>query len=107
MGLIGRLFVGGAPGAVGAAVTGVAEAVIGNRAARELSDHAALSSALDQYSSEFRGRGHGWFHGLVDGLNRLPRPTMVLGTLGLFVYAIDPRDPDYNAALEEWRRLGA
>ena len=29
-----------------------------------------------------------WFDALVNGLNRLPRPVLTLGTVGLFVYAM-------------------
>lgn len=44
-----------------------------------------------QYASEFAPRQRGWFDRFMDGLNRLPRPAMALGTLGLFVAAMaDP-----------------
>lgn len=46
-------------------------------------------AALDQMSSEFGGKG--WFNRLIDGVNRIPRPAMAIGTLGLFVAAmVDP-----------------
>jgi hypothetical protein len=43
---------------------------------------------MEQYGAEFAGPGGGWFDRFVDGLNRLPRPMLALGTLGLFVYAM-------------------
>ena len=50
-------------------------------------------AALGQFASEF-GRdasGRGRFDRLMDGVNRVPRPAMALGTLGLFVAAmVDP-----------------
>ena len=39
-------------------------------------------------AAEFAQAPAGAFHGFVDGLNRLPRPMLALGTLGLFVYAM-------------------
>ena len=46
-------------------------------------------AALDQMGAEFGGKG--WFNRFIDGLNRIPRPAMALGTLGLFVAAmVDP-----------------
>ncbi|MDA7424576.1 holin family protein [Thalassococcus lentus] len=48
-------------------------------------------AALDQFGREFRIVRRGWFDRLMDALNRVPRPAMALGTMGLFVAAmIDP-----------------
>ncbi len=47
--------------------------------------------AMQQFGGEFRVVRKGWFDRLMDGLNRLPRPALALGTLGLFVTAmVDP-----------------
>ncbi len=49
------------------------------------------ASAMTQFGAEFQAQGKGCFDRFIDGLNRLPRPAMALGTLGLFVSAmIDP-----------------
>ncbi|MEO1140686.1 MAG: holin family protein [Pseudomonadota bacterium] len=49
------------------------------------------SAALAQLSAEFATERKGWYDRFVDGLNRIPRPAMALGTLGLFVAAmVDP-----------------
>lgn len=49
------------------------------------------SAALAQLAAEFRHARQGWFDRFVDGLNRLPRPMLALGTIGLFVAAMaDP-----------------
>jgi Holin of 3TMs, for gene-transfer release len=49
------------------------------------------SAALGQFASEFAVERKGWFDRFMDGLNRLPRPALALGTLGLFVSAmVDP-----------------
>ena len=65
MGVIGKLI--GQP----AAVSALGEAAQGG----EEYQHPALS----------------WFDRLVNGLNRLPRPFLAFGTLGLFSYAmVDP-----------------
>ncbi|MEM9551615.1 MAG: holin family protein [Pseudomonadota bacterium] len=47
--------------------------------------------AMAQFGAEFAGIRQGGFDRFMDGLNRLPRPAMALGTLGLFVSAmVDP-----------------
>lgn len=57
-------------------------------AARE----ASLSEAtLTQYGAEFVRPSSSWFDRVMDGVNRLPRPLLALGTLGLFGAAmVDP-----------------
>lgn len=85
MGLIGRVL---SAGRVGEAVGGVAEVFVGNRAAREAAEHAAFLASLGQFGAEFAVPRTGWFDRFVEGLNRLPRPMLALGTLGLFVYAM-------------------
>lgn len=48
-------------------------------------------AALEQMAGEFRLEGRGRFDRIIDGLNRIPRPAMALGTIGLFVAAmVDP-----------------
>ncbi len=49
-------------------------------------------AAMAQMAQEFaQGGRRGWFDRLIDALNRVPRPAMALGTLGLFVAAmVDP-----------------
>ncbi len=44
--------------------------------------------AMKQYGAEFAVPREGWFDRFMDGLNRLPRPMLALGTLGLFVSAM-------------------
>ncbi len=47
--------------------------------------------AMVQFGQEFQALQKGAFDRFMDGLNRLPRPAMALGTLGLFVAAmVDP-----------------
>lgn len=52
-------------------------------------DQAQTSTAVDQFGKEFQStnRQH-WFDRLMDGVNRLPRPTMALGIIGLFISAM-------------------
>jgi hypothetical protein len=48
-------------------------------------------AALAQFAAEFAHPRKGLFDRFIDGLNRLPRPALALGTLGLFVSAMaDP-----------------
>lgn len=92
MGLITRIF--GAPQAVatlGQTARQVAEVFTPNATrAMELAAQSG-QAALAQHGAEFVHAPSHWFDVLVNGLNRLPRPMLALGTLGLFVYAMaDP-----------------
>ncbi len=44
--------------------------------------------AMAQYGAEFSVQRQGGFDRFMDGMNRLPRPLLALGTLGLFVSAM-------------------
>lgn len=93
MGLISRIL--GAPAAttaLGQAATGVAEVFVPNATKQMQIAQDAYIAALGEYGAEFQSAGDGWFDRFVNGLNRLPRPCMALGTLGLFAYAMT--DPD-------------
>lgn len=57
--------------------------------AQRTSDFQAAS--LHQFSAEFAHARKGWFDRFVDGLNRLPRPFMAIGVIGLIASAmVDP-----------------
>ncbi|SLN16378.1 holin family protein [Roseisalinus antarcticus] len=48
-------------------------------------------AALSQLAAEFARPRKGLFDRIIDGLNRLPRPLLAFGTIGLFVVAmVDP-----------------
>ena len=87
MGLIGNafnlLFGGGRNVIVDTAEVFRVNAEAGDKRASELQ-----SAALEQMAREFQPRRNGWFDRLVDGLNRLPRPVMALGTIALFISAM-------------------
>lgn len=52
---------------------------------------AMQEAALAQFAGEFTRGRPGLFDRIIDGVNRLPRPALALGTLGLFVAAmVDP-----------------
>ncbi|GAB4521685.1 MAG: hypothetical protein Tsb0010_05920 [Parvularculaceae bacterium] len=84
--LIGKLFGAGAREA-GAAVREAAAAFIGDKAERDRLAHATREASLYQYKAEFQSGG-GRFDRAVDGLNRLPRPLIALGSIALFAYAM-------------------
>jgi len=71
--------------------TGVIDAMRPN-ATRQLElGHDAFSSVQAEHAAEFRNPRGGYFDSFVNGLNRLPRPMLALGTLSLFIYAMaDP-----------------
>lgn len=51
-------------------------------------DAARYAPSLAQFAAEFTQPRRGVFDRLIDGLNRIPRPFLALGTLGLFVSAM-------------------
>ena len=115
MGMIGKLI--GTPAAVsalGEAAQGVAEVFVPSATRRmELSAEAQMA-ALRQLGEEYQHPALSWFDRMVNGLNRLPRPCLAFGTLGLFTYAmVDPeafakRMVGLNAVPEPlWWLLGA
>jgi Holin of 3TMs, for gene-transfer release len=56
----------------------------------ELSAEAQMA-AMHELGAEYQIGAAGWFDRFVNGLNRLPRPFLAFGTLGLFIYAMaDP-----------------
>ncbi len=58
--------------------------------------HAVQAQAMQQFGAEFAGARQGLFDRVMDGVNRLPRPALAFGTLGLFVAAM--ADPLWFAA---------
>lgn len=88
MGLIDRLIGGQGATALGSAVGGVAEIFVQNTTRRMELDEEAYAHAVTQFGQEFTQPNRGIFDGVVNGLNRLPRPLLAMGTMGLFVYAM-------------------
>lgn len=115
MGVIGKLM--GAPAAVtalGEAAKGVAEVFVPSATKRMEYSAEAQMAALRQLGEEYQHPALSWFDRMVNGLNRLPRPFLAFGTIGLFVYAmVDPeafafRMVGLNAVPEPlWWLLGA
>ncbi|MEL7216437.1 MAG: holin family protein [Pseudomonadota bacterium] len=93
MGLISRVLgrgLGQTARDVGTAVEGVAEVFRPNAEASAARADAQLLNARSQFTAEFTPARTG-FDKAVDGLNRLPRPLLAFGTLGLFAFAmLDP-----------------
>lgn len=89
---MGRIFgVGKTVREVGGAVGGVAEIFVGNKQERDEAEHKEYMAAVEQFGGEFAARSDGWFDRFMNGLNRVPRPLMTIGTLALFVFAmVDP-----------------
>jgi len=76
---------------LGTTVGRVAEVFIPNKTKAQTQEHLRSMGAQAQFGAEFQHARTGRFDRFVDGLNRLPRPVMALGTVGLFVFAmIDP-----------------
>ncbi|EKE72869.1 holin family protein [Celeribacter baekdonensis] len=90
MGIIGRLF---------AVIFGdgrnlvkdTAEVFFENKEAGAVREANYRSSAMQQFAAEFAVERKGAFDRLMDALNRVPRPLMAFGTIGLCVSAmVDP-----------------
>ena len=72
-------------------VTETAEVFRVNAEAQASRDSGLQAQALAQFGQEFLLARPGRFDRFMDALNRVPRPAMALGTLGLFVAAmVDP-----------------
>ncbi|WP_205910774.1 holin family protein [Paroceanicella profunda] len=90
MGMMSWLF-GGGIRQIASGVKDVSEVFRVNSEAEAARQSGEFTGALEQFGAEFRAQPQGRFAGLVDGLNRLPRPALALGCLALFVYAMaDP-----------------
>lgn len=89
MGMIDR-FIGLGQGvtALGSAATGMAEVFTQNATRKMELEEEAYARAINQLGQEFQMVRAGFFDSFVNGLNRLPRPLLALGTMGLFVYAM-------------------
>ncbi|MBI1217569.1 MAG: methionine synthase I [Rhodobacteraceae bacterium] len=92
MGLIGKLIgVGDAVTAVGTSATGLAEVFTPNATKKMELAAQSYAAVVGEAGAEFQSVGPGRFDRFVNGLNRLPRPLLALGTLALFSYAMaDP-----------------
>ena len=92
MGLISDIMgLGKSADKIGGAVERVAEVFVSNSTKAEESYYHRGRASLDQLAAEFKLVPTSCFDGFVSGLNRLPRPTLALGTVGLFSYAMaDP-----------------
>ncbi|CUJ35763.1 holin family protein [Cognatishimia activa] len=90
MGMIARLFelvFGGGRNVVAE----TAEVFRENAEGAAVRDHLRHAATMAQFGAEFLPGQRGLFDRIMDAVNRLPRPMMALGCLGLFVSAmIDP-----------------
>ena len=90
MGVIGRVL-DGVFGDGGNVVAETVEVFRENAEGAAGRAHDLQAGALAQFGAEFAPRQRGAFDRFMDGLNRVPRPALALGTLGLFVSAmVDP-----------------
>ena len=90
MGLIGQIL-GVLFGGGGNVVKETAEVFRENAEAGAQRHMEMREGALEQFAAEFAARERGVFDRIMDSVNRLPRPALALGTLGLFVAAmVDP-----------------
>ncbi|GHA40981.1 hypothetical protein GCM10008927_01560 [Amylibacter ulvae] len=92
MGLIGKILdVGKAVERVGRSAENITEVFVPNKTEKQKQEYQKYRASLDQYAQEFALAPLGFFNSFVNGLNRLPRPMLAFGTMGLFVFAmVDP-----------------
>ncbi len=68
-----------------------AEVFVANKTAAAAQEHAEQLASLSQLGAEYQQPVLTWFDSVINALNRLPRPALALGTLGLFAFAmVDP-----------------
>lgn len=87
MGILTRFWGSGAH-SVGNAIREVSEVFVANKTQAALAEHTEHIAALAQYGTEFQDAPIGFFDRFVNALNRLPRPIMALGTIGLLVFSM-------------------
>jgi hypothetical protein len=82
----------GTGGGIVDSVGGVVKTIFGDKTKREQYSNMEQMAVLGQFAAEFQPRQNRTkWDSFVDGLNRLPRPFMTFGTIGLFIWAIvDP-----------------
>lgn len=92
MGVIGQVLgTARAAEAIGDAAEGLSEVFLPNATRAMELDAEIHRATLDGASAEFEHAGDTGFDRAINGLNRLPRPFLALGTLGLFGFAMwDP-----------------
>lgn len=92
MGLIGGLVSGsGAVETLGRTAMNLSRVFRPDATEGQRLGHETRNAALDQMGDEFVIAPSSWFDRMMNGINRLPRPMLAMGTLGLFVYAMaDP-----------------
>ncbi len=77
---------------IGGVVKSTSEVFHANETQKMQNDADRFQASLKQYSAEYTHESKGNFASFVNGLNRLPRPFMALGTVALFIYAMS--DPE-------------
>jgi len=71
----------------------IIKTLFGNKEKREQATHDEQMAVLNQFAAEFQNRNNRtWWDSFIDGLNRLPRPFITFGVIGMFVWAV--KDPD-------------
>lgn len=69
-------------------VTETVEVFRENAEASAVRETGLQTQALTQHAQEFKSSRKGGFDRFIDGINRLPRPLLAFGTLGLFISAM-------------------
>jgi len=89
LGIFGFLFGGGTKGVKGIAsgIKSVAEVFVPNATQRMSKNHDSYIASTQQFGAELATPKTSWFGRMIDGLNRLPRPMIAFGVIGLFVFA--------------------
>ncbi len=93
MGFFSNLFgLGNVAKNIGGAIRENTEVFHVNETEKMHEESERFKSVLSQYGEEFKNEPRSFFGESINGLNRLPRPMMALGTIFLFAFAL--YDPD-------------
>lgn len=70
---------------------GAVETITGNQKDRDGQGHQSDMAVSKQFMAEFQQQNRNWFDSLIDGINRLPRPVIVVMVIAYFLTAwVDP-----------------
>jgi len=98
MSLFKRLFTGGVTGVLEAG-DGIVKTIWGSKQERDAGDQAEQMSVQAAFAAQMMPRDNRtWWDSLIDGINRLPRPVMTFGIVGLFWYCL-ANPVDFSASM--------
>lgn len=100
--MIWKLLIGQLPNLL-PQVKSLAEVFVGNRAQRDANEHTEQIELqrTEAAAYSYKATSRTWFDGVIDGLNRLPRPFMAFGVIGVLAWPAFDR-AGFRATMEAY-----